>query len=685
MQLQLFDALPLLFTASTKNVNLGAVCSKLLDIVEEIHKTGHIILDVKPDNLMVRITKNESTTPESLAASIRLVDLGLVKAYGGPHGHKENVGVSVVQGTPLYASLNVHDLQTPSRRDDVESMIYLIGDLVLTVNGIANNILPPFGSGTTASYLPWSQGTSDSVIGEMKKIQISDLESVYYQNMPKPAAAVLYAAYQVVRDCKYASTPNYETFRRIFRPLQVKLLPKKKQPSTAARKPVSPARGVADEVRTLSRLSPRRRPSAGEARALQPRRSTRSSEEAALDDKPLPLKLAKTSTRFKVDELYFDSDVSMEDADHDSVSKGTSDELMMDDDADCKKPAVKIFRGIKLIVKGKGATETFMLVESGTNSIVIGSKPEKINGNTLTLLDSTLAASHVRITLSKIHNGVQVDPFSKKCAVQVNRMNVPASGTTAFVGQVIGCGGYFIEVQNLRKEEYDQVVSDENCKPAAKTRKSAFRGIKLDIKWRRFSESVMLIEGGTECIVLGKCPVHQSDGDEIVTLQDPTILDSHVCLTLSKNHEGVRIKPLSKKCIVLVNRMPVPFSGMIALVNQEIVMGETSVGVAKLSESEKSDADVEPSQNHCNSRITRAMTVADANVTDPSLSAKKKSITEEKSPAEKKTRPYRAIVKITAGSLVGKDYVLEQGVCDSIVIGSAPTRKGKILVLDASN
>jgi serine/threonine protein kinase len=556
MHAPLFDALPQLVVASTKTVKLGDVCSKLIDIVEEFHKTGHVLLDVKPDNLMVCRTNGGKVTSESLAASIRLVDLGLVKAFGGPHGHKDNTGAAGVQGTPLYASLNVHDLQTSSRRDDMEAMLYLIGDLVLNVMGIANDMEPCYGHGETASFLPWSQESSDAAIGKVKQAHVTDLESAYYRNMPEPAAATLFAAFQVVREYKYAATPNYETFRRLLQPLQVKLPAKRTSKAASRSKAASPLRSAAAKAPRL----PRRTPGSCPSPPQSGRRATRSSAEAALDDSPSPPKVAKTTARYKVVDSDFESDVSMEDATEDMEV-----EDMMVDEEDSRKPAAtKNVCGLQLKVKGEGFTETVKLVQGGTESIVLGSKPSNKNGAALQLRDPTLEASHLRLTLSKIHNGVIVVPLSKKCAVQVNRMNVPPSGTTAFVGQSISLGANLVEVQHLRKGEL-AVESDENRKPAAKKKKTA-------------------------------------DSDKA----EPS----------------------------------------------------TSLEHARTRRS---------------SRTTCAMAMADDNVAEPPS-------TKQKTPAKAKDRP-RAIVKIASGPLGGGEFVLEQGICDTIVIGSAPTRKGHPLTL----
>ena len=209
---------------SVKEIELGPVCTQLIRMVEAVHKTKHILLDVKPDNLMIdykfvlptsSTSKTNIVTTKDLAKSIRLVDFGLLKSIGGTTGtHMENVPTSEVQGTPLYASLHVHALQTPSRRDDVYAILFVIGEIILNVHGIVNGKPAPYGAGTkSASYFPWSQGTSDAIIGKVKTEQMKSIKSKYFASMPNQTIAeVLFSAHQRVHyNTKFAQLPDYDS------------------------------------------------------------------------------------------------------------------------------------------------------------------------------------------------------------------------------------------------------------------------------------------------------------------------------------------------------------------------------------------------------------------------------------------------------------------------------------------
>jgi serine/threonine protein kinase len=227
MQCELSAMLPLFveqYCAShptIKELAFGPVCTQLIRIVEAIHQSKHILLDVKPDNLMISrnftpsiVAKSDaSITVNDLAKAIRLVDLGLLKSIVGMTGsHTENVPASEVQGTPLYCSLHVHNLQTPSRRDDVYAMLYVIGEYILQVYSILRKASAPYGTGTKlASYFPWSQETSDAAIGKVKAEEMKSIKASYFLSMPnKKVAEILFSAHQKVHETNFAQKPNYD-------------------------------------------------------------------------------------------------------------------------------------------------------------------------------------------------------------------------------------------------------------------------------------------------------------------------------------------------------------------------------------------------------------------------------------------------------------------------------------------
>lgn len=88
---------------------------RILQILQAVHGTGIIHRDIKPENVMVR------------GENLFLVDFGLSRFYlehSGKHSPMKT-GKEMI-GTTRYASCNVHDGVSASRRDDLESLAYTL-------------------------------------------------------------------------------------------------------------------------------------------------------------------------------------------------------------------------------------------------------------------------------------------------------------------------------------------------------------------------------------------------------------------------------------------------------------------------------------------------------------------------------------------------------------------------------
>ena len=106
------------FNISEKNINeLKWIGLKMLSSIRDIHDYGIIHRDIKPDNFLLT-TNNKN---------IKIIDFGLAKQYIDTNGkHKESVKHNNVIGTPRYISLHVHEKNSPSRRDDLISFVYVL-------------------------------------------------------------------------------------------------------------------------------------------------------------------------------------------------------------------------------------------------------------------------------------------------------------------------------------------------------------------------------------------------------------------------------------------------------------------------------------------------------------------------------------------------------------------------------
>lgn len=96
-------------------INIGI---QMIQRIEALHNKYMLHRDIKPSNFVFGI--NEKTN------KIYLIDFGFSKRYNYNGKHIEEKYIHHIIGTPNFVSLNVHNHIEPSRRDDLESCIYII-------------------------------------------------------------------------------------------------------------------------------------------------------------------------------------------------------------------------------------------------------------------------------------------------------------------------------------------------------------------------------------------------------------------------------------------------------------------------------------------------------------------------------------------------------------------------------
>ena len=98
-----------------------------LQCLQALHQLGYLYRDVKPANFML---KNQELLNSK--GRLYLIDLGLCKQFMRPDTgeHIKMKTNKKMIGTPVFCSINTHKGIENSRRDDLESWVYMIVYLV---------------------------------------------------------------------------------------------------------------------------------------------------------------------------------------------------------------------------------------------------------------------------------------------------------------------------------------------------------------------------------------------------------------------------------------------------------------------------------------------------------------------------------------------------------------------------
>jgi serine/threonine protein kinase len=109
------------------------ICIQIIKRIETLHNKLLLHRDIKPDNILFDSNN-----------TLNLIDFGLCKRYEYDGKHiEEKHGLKLI-GTANFVSINVHKGIEPSRRDDLESCIYILlymcwqGELHWNTNIIQN-------------------------------------------------------------------------------------------------------------------------------------------------------------------------------------------------------------------------------------------------------------------------------------------------------------------------------------------------------------------------------------------------------------------------------------------------------------------------------------------------------------------------------------------------------------------
>ena len=185
-----------LYNYCAKNFSLKTILMITIQMIERlkhVHDNHYIHRDEKPENFLIGKETTEKT--------IYLIDFGLAKRYRDEYTHihiplKENRNLT---GTARYASCNAHNGLEQSRRDDMESIAYVI--------------LYFF-----RKKLPW-QGLKckdkNEKHAKIKEIKMSMTPEKLFEGLPKEFADYL----TMVKKLGFEEEPSYKTYIQMFNKL----------------------------------------------------------------------------------------------------------------------------------------------------------------------------------------------------------------------------------------------------------------------------------------------------------------------------------------------------------------------------------------------------------------------------------------------------------------------------------
>lgn len=157
--------------------------------LEYVHLRNYLHRDIKPQNFVMGIKQKKQ--------QVFLIDFGLSKKYMRNKQHIPYVEGRSMIGTVRYASVNTHLGIQPTRRDDLQSLIYVISYFLY-------------------GRLPW-QGQSAPTLSEkynkILAIKIENKPQNLFKTLPEQMRDNFVEIFKHVRGLKFQQKPNYEMIK----------------------------------------------------------------------------------------------------------------------------------------------------------------------------------------------------------------------------------------------------------------------------------------------------------------------------------------------------------------------------------------------------------------------------------------------------------------------------------------
>lgn len=153
---------------------------QIINLLKMIHNKGLVHRDIKPDNFLLGLNNKNR--------QIYIIDFGFCKTFLNDNQHIELKKTNNMIGTSNFASINAHEFNELSRRDDLESLGYML-------------VYFYFGD------LPWKDYSNNEMIKIVKNNIMND------ESIPK----IILKYFEIIKVLGFKERPNYDLLINIFK------------------------------------------------------------------------------------------------------------------------------------------------------------------------------------------------------------------------------------------------------------------------------------------------------------------------------------------------------------------------------------------------------------------------------------------------------------------------------------
>lgn len=178
---------------SVKTISMLAI--KILELIKLVHEKFYIHRDIKPANFLMGHGEKWN--------QLFIIDFGLSKSYVSDQKMREHIPFKENRhliGTPRYFSYNTHKHYEQSRRDDLESICYV---LIYFING----------------SLPWQGLVAPTKAQKYEKIaelKLNFSPKKLAKKIPEEFANTMFEYLKYCRNLSFSETPNYDYLKTLF-------------------------------------------------------------------------------------------------------------------------------------------------------------------------------------------------------------------------------------------------------------------------------------------------------------------------------------------------------------------------------------------------------------------------------------------------------------------------------------